>query len=178
MSGPSRVIAGTSGSPGSLCALRYAGQIARACDATLVPVHAWTPPGGDLPERRSPCPYLRRIWAEDAWQRLRDALDAAWGQLPPDLEVQPVVQRGAAGPVLTWIASRPGDLLVIGAGRRGTLTRLACGEVSRYCLARAACPVLAIPPPAPAPRSTLAWAFRHRALTPDDVLRDTGQAAA
>jgi len=42
-----RVIAGTSGSPGSLAALRYAECLARTYGATLVPLLAWEPPGGD-----------------------------------------------------------------------------------------------------------------------------------
>ena len=41
-----RVVVGASGSPGSLRALRYA--LARAHDATLIPVLAWVPPSGDL----------------------------------------------------------------------------------------------------------------------------------
>ncbi len=181
MSGPRRVIVGTSGSPGNLCALRYAEHHARDCNATLIPVHAWTPPGGELADRRCPNRYLRQIWAEAAWQRLWDALDSAWGQLPSDLTVQPIVQRGDPGLVLTVIASRPSDLLVIGAGHRGVLTRIVSGRVSRYCLAHAQCPVLAIPPPALATdirRGALGWPFWHRTLTPDRVLRDHGRTAA
>jgi len=74
VSGIRRVIVGASGSPGSLQALRYAEELARAHDAALVPVLAWVPPGGDLADRRAPCGYLRRVWAEDACQRLRDTL--------------------------------------------------------------------------------------------------------
>ena len=77
MSALRRVIVGASGSPGSLRALRYAEDLARAHDATLIPVLAWVPPGGDLADRRHPCGYLRRIWKEDACRRLRDALIAA-----------------------------------------------------------------------------------------------------
>jgi nucleotide-binding universal stress UspA family protein len=168
VSGPRRVIVGTNGSPGSLGALRYAESLARLTDATLIPVLAWTPPGGEHADRHSPCPYLRRVWTEDAWQRLWHALDAAWGELPAGLPVRPLVQRGEAGPVLTTIASRPGDLLVVGAGRRGALARIASGRVSRYCLAHAHSPVLAVPPPALAQtvsHGPLGWAFWHRTLT-------------
>ena len=181
MDRPRRVIVGTSGSPGNLCALRYAEQLARACEATLIPVHAWTPPGGDIAERRSPCMHLRRVWTEDAWQRLREALDAAWGQLPADLTVQLVVERGDPGRVLTIIASDPGDLLVVGTGRRATLTRVFSGRVSRYCLAHARCPVLAVPPATfslHASHGPLRWAFWHRTLTPDRILRDGDRTAA
>jgi len=181
VSGPRRVIVGTSGSPGNLCALRYAEQLARACDATLIPVHTWTPPGGDVAERRSPCMHMRRVWAEDASQRLREALEAAWGQLPADPTVQLVVERGDPGRVLTIIASDPGDLLVVGTGRRATLTRVFCGRVSRYCLAHARCPVLAVPPAAVflhASHGPLWWAFWHRTLTADRILRAGDRTAA
>ena len=181
MSGVRRVIVGTSGSPGSLRALRYAEDLARAFDATLIPVLAWIPPGGDLADRRCPCGCLRRVWAEDASRRLRDALAAAWGEIPADLPVQPLAERGDAGPVLVAIASGHADLLVVGAGSRGVLARIVSGQVSRYCLAHAQCPVLAIPPPALAREVSpglLRWAFWHRPLTPDQVLRDRGKAVA
>jgi nucleotide-binding universal stress UspA family protein len=181
VSGVRRVIVGTSGSPGSLRALRCAEGLARASDATLIPVLAWTPPGGDLADRRSPCGYLRRVWAQDARRRLQDALGAAWGQVPADLAVLPVAQRGEAGPVLTAIASCPGDLLVVGAGHRGVLTRTLSGRVSRYCLAHARCPVLAIPPPALARElnhGLTRWAFWHHTLTPDQILSDGRKPAA
>jgi nucleotide-binding universal stress UspA family protein len=181
MSGLRRVIVGANGSPGNLRALRYAEHLARATGATLIPVHAWIPPGGDLADRRCPSLYLRRIWTEDARQRLREALQAAWGQLPADLTIDPVVERGEPGPVLTAIASQPGDILVIGAGRRGTLAHLFCGRVSRYCLAHAHVPLVAIPPPTLAIQpghSPLRWMFWHRPLTPDRVLHDRGKTAA
>jgi hypothetical protein len=111
------------------------------------------------------------------WERLWDAIAAAWGQLPADLPVRPMVERGAPGRVLTVIASDPGDLLVVGTGRRGTLTRVGPGRVSRYCLAHARCPVLAVPPATVSPHAghgPLWRVFWHRTLTPDDVLRDGG----
>ena len=42
--GVGRVVVGTSGSPGSLRALRYAEVVARAHDAVLMPAIAWLPP--------------------------------------------------------------------------------------------------------------------------------------
>ena len=56
--------------------------------------------------------------------------------------------RGNPGPVLVGAARRDGDRLVVGAGRRGTFGRLRHGKVSRYCLAHAGCPVIAVPSPA------------------------------
>ena len=180
MSGPSRVIVGASGSPGNLCALRLAEQLARAYDAALVPVHTWKPPDGDIADRRNPCTSLRCLWIEDAWQRLWNALDTAWGQLPADLMVQPMIKRGQPGPVLTVVASNAGDLLVVGTGRRRTLTHVFSGSVSRYCLAHARCPVLAVPPTTVSPRAShgpLRWAFWHRTLTPGRILRDSNWTA-
>lgn len=177
MPGAGRVIVGTGGSPGSLRALRYGEVVARAHDAVLVPVLAWTPPGGD----RSAGQHLRQEWHDIACQRLRDALVAVWGEVPGDLLVQPQVERGPAGWVLVNIARGPGDLLVVGAGRRGALARMTCSRVSRYCLAHADCPVLAVPPPALARdlgRGRFAWVFWRRPLTPDQLLRDLGRPAA
>lgn len=168
MSSVRRIIVGASGSPGSLRALRYAQHLAHDYDATLVPVLAWLPPDGDLADRRTPCEELRRLWAQDARQRLQDALNLAWGDLPADLPVQPVIRRGQPALVLVEAACRPGDLLVVGAGRRAAWPRIARGRVSRYCLAHARCPVLTVPS-APLAQETrgraLARAFRHRTLT-------------
>jgi len=181
VSGARRVIVGASGSPGSLRALRHAEDLARHSVATLTPVLAWTPPGGDLAARRQPCPTLVRVWHEAAWQRLWAALDAAWGELPLDVAVQPVVQHGQPGQVLVEIACQPGDLLVVGAGRRGTLSRMCYARVSRYCLAHAQCPVVAVPPAILAQQAghgLHGWPFRRRAMTVDRFLRDGGSVTA
>jgi nucleotide-binding universal stress UspA family protein len=165
VSGVRRVIVGVSGSPGGLQALRYAADLARVHDAALVPVLTWLPPGGDLAERRYPSAALRRVWQDAAWQRLWSAIELAFGGVPVDLAARSKVLRGEPARVLADIASQPGDVLVVGAGRRGPARPLAC-HISRYCLAHARCPVLAVPPPALArfshgPRG---WAFRHRGL--------------
>jgi nucleotide-binding universal stress UspA family protein len=163
-----RVITGVSGSPRNLPALRYAAALARGQDAALVPLLAWVPPGGDVADRRHPSGYLRRVWVDDAWKHLSDALDAAFGGLPDGVSTEPLVVRGEAGRVLVGEASHPGDLLVIGSGRHGIVRRLFSGRVGRYCLARACCPVLAIPPTAlelEAGHVLHRWAFRHSGLT-------------
>jgi nucleotide-binding universal stress UspA family protein len=144
--GAHRIIVGTSGSPGSLQALRLAADLARDDDAALIPVLAWLPPGGDQADRRQPSIYLRKVWKEAAWQRLWLALDLAWGGLPTDLRAAPTVLRGEAGQVLVNAAGQTHDLLVVGAGRRGALRRMIGCRVSRYCLAHAHCPVVAVPP--------------------------------
>jgi nucleotide-binding universal stress UspA family protein len=175
VSGVGRVIVGTSGSPGSLHALRYGEGLAHAHGAVLIPVLAWELPGGDHAERAHPSGELRQVWRNLACRQLRDALLAVWGEIPNDPLVQLHIERGPPGWVLVNLAHRPGDVLVVGAGRRGVLARMVFSRVSRYCLARARCPVLAIPPPALARQlahSRLAWVFWHRPLTPEQILRD------
>jgi len=180
VSGIRRAVVGASGSPGSLRALRYAQELARAHNATLIPVLAWVPPGGDLADRRSPCGYLRRDGAEDAHQGLRDALTAPWGGIPADPPIQPLGERREAGWVLVSIAS-PGDLLVVGQGT--------AGRWPGWSAARSA----ATPWPTPGARSWLSprpalpqemshgllgWGLWHRPLTPDQIRQDRGKAAA
>ncbi len=164
-----RIIVGVHGSLGSLQALRYAADEARQRNVPLLAITAWMPPGGDLAERRHSSPYLRKIWREAAWERLLAAFDAGLGGVPADLCVEPQVARGETGPVLVDIANRPDDLLIIGTGRRAGIGRVLHRSVSRYCLAYARCPVLAVPPSAlmdEMSRGLRSWHLRH-ALIPD-----------
>jgi nucleotide-binding universal stress UspA family protein len=163
------VIVGVSGSPSSLLALRYAAGLARAHEAPLVPVIAWTPPGGELADRHHPSAHLRQVWVDAARHRLCSAVEMALGGVPADLAVESQVVRGDPGAVLVNTAARDGDLLVVGAGRRGALGRALACRVSRYCVAHALCPVVAVPPPTLAQLShgLRGWAFRHRGLSPE-----------
>ena len=173
-----RILVGIHGSLGSLQALRYATAEARKRQARLVPVIAWVPPGGDLAERRQPVYSLRKVWRDAARNRLLDCFDQGLGGVPAELEVEPEVIRGPAGPVLVELAGRPGDLLVVGTGRRGALRRFR-RSVSRYCLAHASCPVIAVPPSdlmEEASRGPRLWPRKHGspALShPDAWLRRT-----
>lgn len=143
----SRVIVGACGTPGSLRALRFALELAASQEAELLAVHAWVPPGGEFADRRYPSAYLRTLWEDAAEQRLCSAMDEAWGMRPELVVVHPVIMRGEPGPALVEVASRDGDVLVVGAGRRGVLARLTGhGQVSRYCLSHAHCAVIAVPP--------------------------------
>jgi nucleotide-binding universal stress UspA family protein len=166
-----RIVAGVHGSLGSLQALRYAAEEARARKVPLVPVIAWVPPGGDMSERAHPSPYLRQVWGEAARERLLAAFEAGLGSVPDDIAVEPSVVRGEAGPVLVDIADQPGDLLVIGTGRRSLVGRALRKSVGRYLLAHAKCPVLAVPPSAlmdEIGHGFRPWSLRgRRVLTPD-----------
>lgn len=142
-----RVVVGVSGSLGSLTALGRAAEEARHRGAELWPVLAWEPPGGDPTARRSPAATaMVPEWERLARERLVGALREVFGVTGTGLPGQALVARGAPGPVLVRIVDREGDLLVVGAGGRGRLHRALSPSVGRYCLSRAACPVLAVPP--------------------------------
>ncbi|HEY2506038.1 MAG TPA: universal stress protein [Streptosporangiaceae bacterium] len=141
-----RVVTGVSGSAGSLQALRFAAEMARSNQAELVVVLAWVPPGGDMADRRMPSAELRRIWRQAARERLSRAVELAIGGPPADVEFEPEIVRGEAGPALIEVACQPGDVLVIGSGRHGPLRRMLACKVSRYCLGHGRCPVIAVPP--------------------------------
>ena len=171
-----RFVVGVSGSAGSLQALRYAAQLARNETGAVTAVLAWTPPGGDMAERRCPNPELRRLWRQAAWDRLSHSIDMAIGGPPDDIEFSPVVVRGNAAQVLTEVAAQPNDVLVIGSGRHGVLRRLLACRVSRYCLGHACCPLLAVPPSRLAEdlRGPRGWLLSRR-LQPEKVgLRAAG----
>jgi nucleotide-binding universal stress UspA family protein len=165
-----RIIVGVHGSLGSLQALRFAADEARQRNVPLLAVTAWIPPGGDLAERRHSSPYLRKIWREAAWERLWAAFDAGLGGVPADLRVETQAVRGDTGPVLVETADQPDDLLIIGMGRRAGFGRMTRRSVSRYCLAHARCPVLAVPPSALMDEMSHplhSWHIRRHELLPD-----------
>jgi nucleotide-binding universal stress UspA family protein len=165
-----RIIVGVHGSLGSLQALRFAADEARERNVPLLAVTAWVPPGGDMAERRHSSPYLRKIWREAAWERLWAAFDAGLGGVPADLRVDSQAVRGDTGPVLVEAASEPDDLLIIGTGRRARFGRMMRRSVSRYCLAHARCPVLAVPPSALMDEMSHplhSWHIRRHELIPD-----------
>jgi nucleotide-binding universal stress UspA family protein len=143
-----RIVVGVHGSLGSLQALRWAADEARERRVPIVAAIAWVPPGGDFAERSHPSPYLRRLWQDAALKRLTGAFDECLGGIPDDLDGHLLVERGDAGQVLVDLSERPGDLLVIGTGRRSPVSRALHRSVGRYCLAHARCPVLAVPPSA------------------------------
>ena len=180
MSGVRRVVVGVSGSPASVRALRIAAAHARRDNAPLVAVHAWSPPGGDLAEGQPAAPERRLIWKRAAAQRLQEAIDSAWGGSPAGVSIERAIVRGRPAAVLLELADSADDVLVVGTGRRGTLTRFWRGRVARYCLAHARCMVLAVPPPAMdrhARDRMSGWLFRHRELTAERVMGEVAKLA-
>jgi nucleotide-binding universal stress UspA family protein len=145
--GSRRVIVGVSGSMRSLGALRAGLAEARSTGTALLAVLAWAPATGEIAYQPARRPQLLRMWEQEACRRLRDAFDQAFGGLPGGVAIQPMVVRARAGPALVQLADQRDDLLVVGYGGRSRLGYAAHGAVTRYCLAHARCPVLAVPPP-------------------------------
>ncbi|MGW3690377.1 universal stress protein [Streptomyces sp. NPDC005125] len=144
--GGRRVVAGVSGTLGSLTALHRAAAEARRTDAVLRAVLAWSPPGGELGHRNQPWPELLTECRRVADDRLLRAVATAFGPAGPGVPMETLVVRGTPGLALIAATNGPEDLLVVGAGARGGLRRALHPSVARYCLAHAICPVIAVPP--------------------------------
>ncbi|HEX6870761.1 MAG TPA: universal stress protein [Micromonosporaceae bacterium] len=151
-----RVVVGIAESLSGLQALRYAVQEARRRGLTLRAVRAWQ---FDVPWRGSDIDLWRQESAELAATAVRHAFDLALGGVPPDLAVEFAVAEGDPAAALVACAEHEDDVLVIGASHRHGW-RSYFG-VTRWCVRRASCPVIVVPPPA------LARERRQRALVRD-----------
>ncbi|MEU6170114.1 universal stress protein [Streptomyces tanashiensis] len=141
-----KIVVGVSGSLGCLTALHRAAAEARLRRAELWAVLAWEAPGGELGGRYSAHVSAVAQCRATAGDRLREALDAAFGPGRPEVTVQGITVWGSPGAALVDCAQDPDDLLVVGTGARGPLRRLVHRSVARYCQTHAVCPVLAVPP--------------------------------
>ncbi|MEU8840175.1 universal stress protein [Streptomyces roseus] len=95
-----RVVVGVSGSSGSLTALHRAAAEARWRGAQLWVVLAWQPPGGDLGSRGpGGVPTAAAVKAA-AVERLRLALDTAFGPAGPGVALAGRAVRATAGAAL------------------------------------------------------------------------------
>ncbi|WKD37048.1 universal stress protein [Streptomyces xanthophaeus] len=137
---------GATGTPGSLAALHQAAAEARVRDAELWAVLAWQPPGGELGSRNGLGPDAAAQCRAAAVERLREVLDTAFGAVRPGVTLVGRTVRATPGAALVDTARDPEDLLVVGTGPRTVWRRLGRPSVARYCMAHAACPVLAVPP--------------------------------
>jgi nucleotide-binding universal stress UspA family protein len=136
-----RVVLGVSGSPENLHALRHAVQLARHYDATLIAVNA-QPVRSRMTRARRGSP----VWQHSASLVIRTAFENGLGGLPPDVECVLLAAPGQPGPALVQVADRANDVLVLGTAHRHRppLTRRG---VAVYCIDRATCSVLSVPPP-------------------------------
>jgi nucleotide-binding universal stress UspA family protein len=154
--GVSRVIVGVDDSESGLAALAAATELARASGAPLVAVRAWAlglPRHGGRRMRHLAHPHVVLSFS-GAEQRLaanvftRKAFRAAIDGMPAEVDVTIATPNSDPALALVDLAGRPGDVIVVGI-RGGHLARsLIHGSVARYCVRRAHCPVVLVPPAA------------------------------
>jgi nucleotide-binding universal stress UspA family protein len=159
-----RVIVGVDDSLTGLRTLRAAVAEARCRHRELFAVRAFPFPPDRDSERRAQLAYgLSGLagmplgpspsWRQELVAREQQALSVvghafsqAMGGVPDQVRVRALAMPGAPGPVLVGTASGENDLLVVGTSLSARRRRPFRRSVSRYCAARAACPVLLVPP--------------------------------
>lgn len=152
-----RVIVGSDDSPAGLAALAAATDLAASCHAELVAVRAWAlglPRHGGRRMRHLSHPHVVLSFSGSeqraaAKALTRKAFRAAVGRVPTDLPL--IIETPEADPALalTGLATREGDVLVVGSHPASWVGRLVHGSVSRYCTRHAHCPVLLVAPGEP-----------------------------
>jgi len=155
-------------SDASVRPLAYAAAFARLYDARLTVLHV--APTFDPMQVRSgsiggPVRIMYPMPREEVLDELRRALGAA------DTATLDVTLAAEAGDAVATIVDRavaiPADLLVMGTHGRSGFDRLLLGSVTEKVLRKAPCPILTVPPHAPA-KAPLDVAFT-RILCPVDV---------
>jgi nucleotide-binding universal stress UspA family protein len=144
MMASNEIVVGIDGSEPSRRALQWAAQQAHRTGAPLRILHTWRLPiADDVAGGRR----YRGLTATDARAHATRWVAEALGEHGMSAHCQLDVREGPAGRVLVEL-SRAAQLLVIGTREHVGLRRIATGSVSHYCLAHAACPVVAVPPAA------------------------------
>ncbi|MEU4331928.1 universal stress protein [Nonomuraea dietziae] len=155
-----RVIVGVDDSPASRWALAWAVGAARLWGMALVAVHVSRAPVHPFPEALPYTHAIRQFEEARSVELIHDLFDDMAGGTPSDLTTASLARLGEPGPLLVELA-RPGDLLVVGRGRRGGLDRLLLPSTRRYCIRHARCTLVIVPtPPASEPMTGPAVAAR------------------
>lgn len=147
-----RVIVGVDTTDAGLAALRHAVGLARARSVPLIAVRAWAlglPRHGGRRLRHLFHKHVVLSFSGEeqeaaATALTRDALHSAVGTLPADLHL--VIRTPAGDPAiaLTEIATRPGDVLVVGHRHGISAREIVHGSVTAYCVRHAKCPVVVV----------------------------------
>jgi nucleotide-binding universal stress UspA family protein len=138
------IVVGVDGSEGSVNAVKWAAEEARARGAPLNLVLAWHLPSTYLEAWAGMDETMISQLHGAAEHRLGDARAAAAANLE-GLDVRSVVVQGAA-PVVLLDAAADADLLVVGRRGHGGFTELLLGSTSQQCAHHTPCPIVVIPP--------------------------------
>lgn len=136
------IVVGVDGSEDSRHALGWALAEAELRGASVQAIHAWSLPvafGG-------PTMPPQAFEPTTVHDHARESLDAAVDEVAggsPSVEVERIVERGAAADVLVRAAEHA-DLLVVGSRGRGGFAGLLLGSVSQQCAHHAGCPVVIV----------------------------------
>lgn len=150
-----RIIVGVDDSAGGLAALRWAVCRARSRHSQLLAVRAWAlklPRHGgrlirDDRHRHVVVAFEGTVQRSAATAVIKRSFHEASGGIPADVAVQIAIPEGDPGVVLTDLAGRDGDLLVVGTQPGHPGRQAMHGSVSGYCARHASCPVAVIPAP-------------------------------
>jgi nucleotide-binding universal stress UspA family protein len=163
-----RLIVGVDESPAARWALAWAIGVARLHRMALVAVHVSRAPVHPFPEAL-PVQHAVRMGEEARCSEvIGAAFDDVAGGVPDDLTTAMVGRVGDPGYHLVDLAGE-GDLLVLGRGRRGLLSRIFLPSTSMYCARHARTTVVIVQQPA-APddpemsgeRTRRFWSRRHQ----------------
>jgi nucleotide-binding universal stress UspA family protein len=139
-----RVVVGVNDTPAARWALAWAIGEARLRELPLLVVHAIPPAEAGIQAAGVPLPSdvatLQRECAVALCEMLADTT------IPLDLKVTTTCPYGYPGETLTRL-THDGDLLVIGRGERGLLSRLLAGSVRGYCARYARATLVTVPVP-------------------------------
>jgi nucleotide-binding universal stress UspA family protein len=148
-----RVIVGIDDSAAGLAAIAVATELARFHHGQLVAVRAWAlglPRHGGRRLRHLAHPHVVLSFSgaeqRDAATILtRRTFRAAVGRMPADVGI--TIETPGSDPAIALVgaASKPGDVIVVGADSGHVLRHLVHGSVSRYCTRHARCPVVVVP---------------------------------
>lgn len=140
-----RVVVGVDDTTAARWALAWAVGEARLRELPLLVVHAIPPAEAGMRAAGVPMPSEVATLQRECSVALCEAL--AELTVPPDLDITTACPYGYPGETLTRL-THDGDLLVIGRGGRGPLSRLLTGSVRGYCARHAQATLIVVPVPA------------------------------
>jgi len=149
-----RVIVGVDDSKAGLAALAAATELARSYGGQLVAVRAFAlglPRHGGRRMRHLAHPHVVLSFSDTEQRAAAEVLIAkafreAVGRIPADVAVTIHTPDSDPAVALVSVASKPGDVIVLGTDGGHLWRRIVHGSVSRYCARKARCPVVLVPP--------------------------------
>ena len=152
------IVVGLDVSPASHAALAWAASQARTTGAPLRAVHALLLPSSMFAVIDTMSVPTSMVGADKAEEAYRNAVAAVWERVQPEPSWRLEFYSADPSSLLVAESSRA-ELLVIGTREHVGWGRILNGSISHYCLSHAACPVVAVPAPAP-PRTEQTGATR------------------